>query len=227
MKRYQQKSARRYRQEDQEIGVLRGGGTLQKKEQNDFSILGSLHHEKIVWEVCPSRKSTSIKNIYYTQDKERREVILDAQGVLRSLDEEGNLVFRDWEKKMELLPLVTYFKTDAAEAEILTGFSDRREAALLLNRWGAKEVMLTHNTEVMVCTEGEIFTAPYTHANNEGRTGRGDTTFATYLAWRMDHSVAESTAYAAALCSMKMEIPGPFKGTVEEVQDRMKRDASR
>lgn len=104
MKRYQQKSARRYRQEDQEIGVLRGGGTLQKKEQNDFSILGSLHHEKIVWEVCPSRKSTSIKNIYYTQDKERREVILDAQGVLRSLDEEGNLVFRDWEKKMELLP---------------------------------------------------------------------------------------------------------------------------
>jgi len=246
---------------------------ITKLAKNDFSILGSLHHEKIAWEVCPSRESTSIKNIYYTQDKERREVILvsqadaftldevdreetsiyhfaglfasevpdsfiqplskralvalDAQGVLRSLDEEGNLVFRDWEKKMELLPLVTYFKTDAAEAEILTGLSDRREAALLLNRWGAKEVMLTHNTEVMVCNEGEIFTAPYTHANNEGRTGRGDTTFAAYLAWRMDHSVAESTAYAAALCSMKMEIPGPFKGTVEEVQDRMKRDASR
>lgn len=242
-----------------------------KLSEADSHILESLKREDITWEVCPSNASTSIKNIYYTADKERRDVFLisqadpfaleevlgdetrifhlaglfggevpdtlikplaekaevamDAQGVLRCLDEEGNLAFRDWEHKRELLPFVKYFKTDAAEAEILTGLSNREEAARLLNKWGSEEVMLTHNTEVMVCAQGEIFTAPYTHRSNEGRTGRGDTTFAAYLAWRKDHSAKEATAYAAALCSMKMEVPGPFKGSVEDVLKRMEEDA--
>jgi sugar/nucleoside kinase (ribokinase family) len=242
-----------------------------KLSKEDGYILESLNRENITWEVCPSKASTAIKNVYYTADKERRDVFLisqadpftleevigeetrifhlaglfggevpdtlikplseraevamDAQGVLRCLDDEGNLAFRDWVNKKELLPFIKYFKTDAAEAEILTGLSNREEAARLLNSWGAEEVMLTHNTEVMVCAKGEIFTAPYTHKTNEGRTGRGDTTFAAYLAWRKDHSPKEATAYAAALCSMKMEVPGPFKGSVDDVLKRMKEDA--
>ncbi|MDY0289249.1 MAG: PfkB family carbohydrate kinase [Sphaerochaeta sp.] len=241
-----------------------------KLSKEDGYILESLKRENITWEVCPSKASTSIKNIYYTADKERRDVFLisqadpfsleevlgdetrifhlaglfggevpdtlikplfekaevamDAQGVLRCLDEEGNLAFRDWERKKELLPFIKYFKTDAAEAEILTGLSNREEAARLLNEWGSGEVMLTHNTEVMVCVQGEIFTAPYTHRSNEGRTGRGDTTFAAYLAWRKEHSAKEATAYAAALCSMKMEVPGVFKGSVDDVLKRMEED---
>lgn len=244
-----------------------------KLSQSDAHILEPLKRENITWEVCPSKASTSIKNIYYTADKERRDVFLisqadpftleevignetrifhlaglfggevpdilikplsekaevamDAQGVLRCLDEEGNLVFRDWERKKELLPFIKYFKTDAAEAEILTGLSNREDAARLLTSWGADEVMLTHNTEVMVCAEGEIFTAPYTHRTNEGRTGRGDTTFAAYLAWRKEHSPKEATAYAAALCSMKMEVLGTFKGSVADVLKRMKEDAKK
>lgn len=242
-----------------------------KLSKEDLSILEALKNDNISWEVGTSQKSTSIKNIYYTADKERRDVILisqadpfaledvidnetgifhlaglfggeipdtlikplsqksavamDAQGVLRCLDEEENLAFYDWKRKKELLPYITYFKTDAAEAEILTGISNRAEAARTLNSWGAKEVMLTHNSEVMVCSNGEIFTAPYTHRSNEGRTGRGDTTFAAYLAWRKNHSVEEATAYSAALCSLKMEIPGPFKKTVDDVIKRMKEDA--
>jgi sugar/nucleoside kinase (ribokinase family) len=38
----------------------------------------------------------------------------------------------------------------------------------------------------------------------------------------LDHDVAESLKFAAALVSIKMETPGPFSGTLEEVYTRIK-----
>lgn len=151
----------------------------------------------------------------------RGAVGLDAQGVLRC-SENGELLFRDWARKEELLPYVTYLKTDAAEAEILTGCSDREEAARILAGWGAKEVMVTHNTEVIVLVEGEIYRAPFDPENLTGRTGRGDTCFAAYLSRRLQEGPGEAVRYAAALTSMKMEKPGRFSGTEADVFARMK-----
>jgi sugar/nucleoside kinase (ribokinase family) len=154
---------------------------------------------------------------------EHGKVAIDAQGLLRCNDQ-GELAFRDWKDKHKYLPMVTYLKTDAAEAEILTGLSDRIEAAARLASWGAAEVMVTHNSEVLVCSRGQIYTAPFTPRNLSGRTGRGDTAFAAYLAWRMDHDPGEAAAFAAALCSLKMENPGPFSGSREDVFKRMAED---
>lgn len=42
------------------------------------------------------------------------------------------MAFHDWAEKKELLPLMDYFKTDAAEAGGLTGLTDRVEAAKML-----------------------------------------------------------------------------------------------
>lgn len=152
---------------------------------------------------------------------DKGEVGIDAQGLLRC-SEEGELLFRNWDAAAELLPKITYLKTDAAEAEIMTGLSDREEAAKRLAALGAKEVMVTHNSEVLVLVDGEFFRAPYNPSNLSGRTGRGDTTFAAYMAKRLEASPKEAVWYAAALCSMKMEAPGPFKGTSEDVYRRMK-----
>jgi sugar/nucleoside kinase (ribokinase family) len=159
--------------------------------------------------------------------KPRGKIAADAQGLLRRAEADRSMRFADWEGKRRYLPSLEFFKTDAAEAEILTGEKDREEAARILSSWGAKEVMVTHNTEVLVLAEGKIFRAPFTPANLSGRTGRGDTTFASYLARRLDHDPRESVRFAAALCSIKMEKPGPFSGSVEEVLDRMERDAKR
>ena len=150
------------------------------------------------------------------------EVALDVQGVLRC-SEEGTLVFRQWEQARDFLPSVSYLKTDAAEAEILTGEKDREKAALLLSQWGAREVMVTHNEEVLVCTGGELYRAPFNPENLSGRTGRGDTTFAAYLSKRITADPYESVFYAAALCSIKMESPGPFTGRADDVYQRMER----
>ncbi len=151
------------------------------------------------------------------------KVGIDAQGLLRC-SEDGKLLFRDWEDKKKYLPMITYLKTDAAEAEILTGEKDREKAARILAGWGAKEVMVTHNTEVIIYSENNIYRAPFTPSNLSGRTGRGDTTFAAYLARRLDFGPLDSIRYAAALCSIKMETPGPFTGTMDDVLARIEKD---
>lgn len=148
---------------------------------------------------------------------ERGRTAVDAQGFLR-VNENGPMVFRDWPRKHDILPAIYYFKVDAAEAEILTGTKDIEQAARLLHDWGPKEVMLTHNGGVMVCTAQGLYSAPFTSRNLSGRTGRGDTCFATYCAWRKNHTPEASCRFAAALTSLKMETPGPFAGTVQDVE---------
>ncbi len=148
---------------------------------------------------------------------QRGKVAVDVQGFLR-VNEGGSMVFRDWPAKADIIPKITYLKTDAAEAEILTGETDRDKAAKILHSWGADEVVLTHNSEVLVCVEGELVRAPFTPRNLSGRTGRGDTCFSTYCTWRKEHDPQEACLFAAALTSLKMEKPGPFSGSVEDVE---------
>ncbi|MBQ6293488.1 MAG: ribokinase [Lachnospiraceae bacterium] len=145
------------------------------------------------------------------------DTALDVQAVLRCRNEDGSLELRDWPEKKEYLPLIRYLKTDAAEAEVLTGTDDREKAAFLLCEWGAKEVLITHNTEAIVCDGKYLFRAPLRARNLTGRTGRGDTTFAGYLGERLHRDIPEALEFAAALVSLKMETPGPFMGTRADV----------
>ena len=151
----------------------------------------------------------------------RGKVALDLQGLLRT-SEQGRFAWKDWPEKRLHLPHVAYLKADSLEAEVITGISDRREAARLLHRWGAGEVMITHSSEVILFDGTTVHTAAFNPSNLSGRTGRGDTCFGAYLARRLFRDAAESLAYAAALTSMKMERPGPFTGSVEQVLERMK-----
>lgn len=215
--------------------------------------------------LADSKENCSIRNQYFTADKEKRQCMslgvcepfrfeeiasiqaeiyhfaglvygdfpgelleatakkgklaLDVQCVLRHVEADRMMRFHDWEEKKRYLPMISFLKTDAAEAKILTGTDDRAEAAHLLYDWGAKEVMITHNTEVMVYDGIEVRTCPIKARNLSGRTGRGDTAFAGYLAARMGSGVEEALLYATALVSLKMETPGPFQGTKQDVEN--------
>ena len=157
-----------------------------------------------------------IPNEMISYAAQRAMVALDVQTMLRHA-ENGTMILKDWPEKKEYLPLIHYLKTDAAEAETLTGEQDRAKAIRILASWGAKEVMLTHHTEVMVCVDGEIYAAPFTARNLSGRTGRGDTCFASYCYWRLNHTPEEACRFAAAVTSRKMERPGPFKGNINDI----------
>lgn len=213
----------------------------------------------------PSRLSTSIRNKYFTADKEKRlctcisqgdpfliedipdaeskiyhlagliygdfdaalikglsergAVALDVQAMLRHASGENTeMYFADWAEKKELLPYITYLKTDAAEAEILTGLKDRAEAAKLFYGWGAKEILITHNTEVLAYDGKTMLTCPIKARNLSGRSGRGDTTFASYITERLDKPLKDALLWATATVSNKMERPGPYRGNRATIQ---------
>ncbi len=149
-------------------------------------------------------------------------VALDVQAMLRHVNPDGSMFFEDWKDKKECLPYITYLKTDAAEAEIMTGCTDRKEAAKHLYSWGAKEIMITHNTEVLIYDGKEFYTCPIKSRNLSGRTGRGDTTFAAYINERPEKSIPEALLTATATVSLKMETPGPFKGTRADIENYIK-----
>ena len=147
------------------------------------------------------------------------DVAVDVQGFLRHWNpEDKSMFFEDWADKKTVLPYITYLKTDAAEAEIMTGTSDRKEAAEMLHSWGAQEVVITHNTEVLAYDGKEIYTCPIRARNLSGRTGRGDTTFAAYLNERLSNNIKTSLLYATATVSLKMETPGALKATRAEIE---------
>ena len=147
------------------------------------------------------------------------KVAVDVQCLLRHVEPDKTMAFHDWAEKKEYLPYIDYLKTDAAEAEILTGLTDRAEAAKLLYSWGAKEIMITHNTEVLIYDGKEIYTCPIKARNLSGRTGRGDTTFAAYINERLYNDIPTSLLYATATVSLKMETPGAFRGTRVDVDE--------
>lgn len=216
----------------------------------------------------PSKATCSIRNQYFTADKEKRactsmgvcdpfrfeelpridtaiyhfaglvygdfdgelfaeasrhgKVAVDVQCLLRHVEPDKTMAFHDWAEKKQYLPYIDYLKTDAAEAEILTGLTDRAEAAKLLYSWGAREVLITHNTEVLAYDGKQIYTCPIKARNLSGRTGRGDTTFAGYITERQRAGIEEALLYCTALVSLKMETPGPFQGTRQDVLDYIK-----
>jgi hypothetical protein len=131
------------------------------------------------------------------------------------------LVFRQWAEMEEGLSYVTYLKVDRAEAELLTGQSDLELAARQLARYGPREVILTQTSGVTVLAEDHIYQAPFTPRSLAGRTGRGDTCFATYLGKRLSGSPEDATRFAAAVTTLKQEQPGPWRGTIKDVQTLM------
>jgi len=151
------------------------------------------------------------------------KIALDLQGFLRNVGENKEMVFKDWEEKKEYLPYIDYLKTDAAEAEIMTGTKDRKKAAEILFEWGAKEIMITHNKEVLIYNGKKYYTYPLKPRNLSGRTGWGDTCFSAYITERLDKDIEDALLFASALVSLKMERPGPFKGNRDEVEDYIKK----
>jgi sugar/nucleoside kinase (ribokinase family) len=151
-------------------------------------------------------------------------VALDVQGFVR-VREGDELVFRQWPEMEEGLSYVNYLKVDRAEAELLTGLTDLVAAARCLADYGPREIVITQSAGVTVLADGQIYQAPFTPRSLAGRTGRGDTCFATYLGRRLTASAEEAVGFAAAVTTHKQEKPGPWQGTLAEVQALMARNA--
>lgn len=148
---------------------------------------------------------------------QRGPVALDVQGFVR-VREGKSLVFHPWTDMEEGLAHVTYLKTDRAEAELLSGQMDLAAAARQLAGLGPREVVITESSGMTVLAEGKIHREPFTPRTLVGRTGRGDTCFATYLGKRLTGSVDEAARLASAVTTLKQEQIGPWRGTLAEAE---------
>jgi sugar/nucleoside kinase (ribokinase family) len=146
----------------------------------------------------------------------RGPVGLDVQGFVR-FAEDDCLVSRQWPDMAEGLALVTYLKVDLVEAELLTGQTGH-SAGRQLADYGPREVILTRSSGVAVYTDGQVYEAPFTPRSLAGRTGRGDTCFATYVGTRLSAPPEEACRFAAAVTTLKQEQPGPWRGTPDDVR---------
>ena len=148
---------------------------------------------------------------------------LDMQSFVFQVDGKTKAIhLRDVPEKREILSMVDIVKLDVAEAKTITGSDDLHEAATIIERWGCPEILITRSDGVLALRNGKGYFVKFSNRSITGRTGRGDTTIGAYLARRMDHPIEDALQFAAAMASIKMETPGPYMGTMEDVLARMK-----
>jgi sugar/nucleoside kinase (ribokinase family) len=109
-------------------------------------------------------------------------------------------------------------KSDAVEAEYLTGEKDIEKAAKFFANLGPKEILLTHSGGVLVHANGKFHHYEFHSESQAGRSGRGDTCVGTYVTKRLTLPPYEAGKWAAAVTGMKVERPGPFNRPLEEVE---------
>jgi sugar/nucleoside kinase (ribokinase family) len=147
---------------------------------------------------------------------------VDLQSFVRQVDPVTREIrFGDVQDKEIIVSLMDKVKLDIVEAKILTGTDDLEKAGVRIESWDCPEVLITQAQGVLARVNGRTYYEKFSNRSVVGRTGRGDTTFAAYLSWRLEHDVEESLRFAAALVSLKMEAPGPFHGTLDEVMKRI------
>ena len=168
--------------------------------------------------ISPSIRGEVPLDVIKEIKKNNHFLSIDVQGYIRVIREDGVLVYAPWPQKEAVLALTDVLKTDAVEAEFLTGESDIRKAARILHDLGPKEVVLTHKDGLLVYDGKDYHEAGFFPKSLVGRSGRGDTTIAGYMTKRMVASIPEATIWAAATVSIKMEAEGPFKRNIDDVE---------
>ncbi|MGA3057641.1 MAG: PfkB family carbohydrate kinase [Candidatus Limnocylindrales bacterium] len=147
---------------------------------------------------------------------------VDMQSFVRHVTPSREIEFSDVANKREIVAMMDKVKLDVIEARILTGTDDLEKAAIIVESWGCPEIVITHSPGVLARVNGKTLYEKFSNKSMVGRTGRGDTTFAAYLSYRLEHDPLESLRFAAALVSIKMETPGPFQGTMGDVARRLR-----
>ncbi|MHB0987230.1 MAG: PfkB family carbohydrate kinase [Bellilinea sp.] len=156
---------------------------------------------------------------FFEEMRKRNGVILaaDVQGFVRVLRGE-TLVYEPWEDMGRVLRNLDVLKSDAVEAQFLTGETDIEKAAKFYADLGAKEIVLTHSEGVLIRAEGKFHPYPFHSRSMAGRSGRGDTCLGSYVSMRLSLPPVDAGKWAAAATSLKVEVPGPFNRPPGEVE---------
>jgi sugar/nucleoside kinase (ribokinase family) len=197
---------------DPDIRTLTVAGTAGSISANDISglhskaaVIGTSLHGEVGFDVIEALESKKVL------------LAADMQGFVRVL--RGNeLKYEPWDEMQSTLSHVDIVKSDAVEAEFLTGETDIFKAAKFFADMGPKEIVLTHRDGLLIYADRKYHEMGFYPARLDGRSGRGDTCIGTYVAMRLSKSPLESGIWAAAVTSLKMENLGPFNRSISEAE---------
>jgi len=151
-------------------------------------------------------------------------VAIDSQGYLREVRNQ-NVYPIDWNNKIETLKYVHILKVNDLEMEVLTGMKDIKQASQQLYDWGVREVLVTLGSLGSIIYDGKDYhkIPAYKPKDVVDATGCGDTYVTGYLYKRAKGaSIDDAGKFAAAMATIKIEGSGPFNGTKEDVEERIK-----
>jgi sugar/nucleoside kinase (ribokinase family) len=156
-------------------------------------------------------------DVVHVLKKKNVRVAVDMQGFVRVL-RGTELKYEPWDEMPSVLSQVDVVKSDAIEAEFLTGETDIFKAAKCYAAMGPREIVLTHKDGLLIYADGKFHEMNFYPARLDGRSGRGDTCVGTYVAMRLSMDPREAGIWAAAVTSLKMENLGPFNFSILEVE---------
>lgn len=157
----------------------------------------------------------------------RERNILAVQGLIRVV-ENGSLA---WRRDDSLLRLCSYVGTviaDVAELLFLTETKNLEEAVSSLGKAGVKRIIATMGAQgswhYLLEREKETHKIPaFPPRQMVDPTGAGDTYLAGLIkAQELFQDPYQQGLFAAMTATMKIEQQGPFKGSVEEVIERLR-----
>jgi sugar/nucleoside kinase (ribokinase family) len=151
-------------------------------------------------------------------------VALDVQGLVRKLSF-ATAIDQARRAALDAFAAVDVLKAEQGEAAALTGVGEPLAAAAALARLGAREVIVTlgEGGAVVVGGGGAAAIPAFAPKAVVDATGCGDSFLAAYVARRLEGAgPAESAKFAAALAALKIEHHGPFTGSRDEVEQRLK-----
>lgn len=191
------------------LSVTATAGSITANEVETFNakaaVIGSSLRGEVGMDVIQSLKAKDMV------------VAADMQGFVRVL-RGAELKYEPWNEMASTLAHLDVVKSDAVEAEFLTGETDIFKAAKFFSDMGPKEIVLTHKDGLLIYADGKIHEMGFFPARLDGRSGRGDTCIGAYVAKRLSLSPRESGFWAAAVTSLKMEDLGPFNRSISEVE---------
>ena len=191
------------------LSVTCTAGTITAGEVNRVkakaAVIGTSLRGEIDDDVIPSLKRQGIL------------LAADIQGFVRVLRGQ-KLIYEPWEEMPKTLAYLDILKSDAVEAEFLTGEKDIYRAAKIYAQMGPKEIVLTHKDGVLIYTESGSSEVGFYPSKMNGRSGRGDTCIGAYVSMRLSLPPSEAGIWAAAVTSLKMENLGPFNRSIAEIE---------
>ncbi|MFX0081263.1 MAG: PfkB family carbohydrate kinase [Candidatus Hodarchaeota archaeon] len=223
-----------YAYQSEETSGLRNIYSSDNMEFRDYrpiGFAGLFKKEEIIDEINPKffviapiiAGEIDLEVLEYLKSKYPSNLCLDIQGFIRFRDE-TKVFYKSLslKEKKQIISQIHVLKLDQTEAEVLTSQKEISTAAKELITFGPKEILITHEEGISIYTSNESYKFLWKNKNSDGRTGRGDTAFISYLGSRITKNPEQSLKFAAALTSLKLETPGPYNLPLYQVENLIK-----